>query len=325
MTRITGLNRGSTYPERMESSVLPMLAAWGAVATAVALLYLLVAAMAAGLARWLGARVRRRPVSRPGEAVRRALKRTNGRLQRHGNAILLFAVSLALLLMLGDRSWWPQFAPRVWVVLLVGLLLPQLYGLVKLLQLMAFRQRLVRLLRLHEALGARLVEAQMRGYRLRYAVTVASSVIDVIATGVNGIYAIHVVVPPAGANAAQLRSDGLHFQPGGEVRALSPAFEAMAALQREIAAATGVRSLVQPVLVVPDCRINRGDDDSALVVALESCVSFVGWRNPDAFLMEDELARVDAWLADQTIERDRDARDAAEITLGNAVRRPALV
>jgi hypothetical protein len=309
----------------MEFSVLPMLAAWGAVATAVALVYLLIAAAAAGLGRWLDARNRRTPVSRPGEAVRRALKRTNGRLQRHGTAILLFTVSLGLLLLLGDRSWWPQFSSRVWLVMLIGLLVPQGYAMVKLAQLATFRQRLVRLLRLHEALGARLVEAQMRGFRLRYAVTVARSVIDVVATGSSGIYAIHVVVPPAGANAAQLRSDGLHFQPGGEVRPIRPAFDAMAALQRDIAAATGVRALVQPVLVVPDCRINRGDNDTALVVALESCVSFVGWRNPDAFLMDDELARVDAWLADQTIERDRQARDAAEITLGNAVRRPALV
>lgn len=302
-----------------------MLAAWGAVATAVALAYLLIAASLAGFSRWLDARSRRTPVSRPGEAVRRALKRTNGRLQRHGTAILLFAVSLLLLLSLGDRSWWPTFSSRVWVVMLVGLLVPQVYGLVKLAQLMAYRQRLIRLLRLHEALAARLVEAQMRGYRLSFAVPVANAVVDAVATGANGVYAIHIVVPPAGANAAQLRSDGLHFQPGGQVHTVSPAFDAMAALQREIASATGVRSLVQPVLVVPDCRINRGDDESALVVKLESCVSFVGWRNPDAFLMEDELARIDAWLADQTIERDRGARDAAAITLGNAVRRPALV
>ena len=302
-----------------------MLSAWGAVATAVALVYLLIAASLAGLGRWLDARSRSATVSRPGEAVRRALEQTNGRLQRHGTAILLFTVSFVLLLLLGDRSWWPAFSTRVWVVMLVGLLVPQVYGLVKLAQLVAYRQRLIRLLRLHEALAARLVEAQMRGYRLSFAVPVVNSVVDVVATGADGVYAIHIVVPPAGANAAQLRSDGLHFHPGGQVHTVSPAFDAMAALQREIASATGVRSLVQPVLVVPDCRINRGDDETALVVKLESCVSFVGWRNPDAFLMEDELARIDAWLADQTIERDRGARDAAAITLGNAVRRPALV
>jgi hypothetical protein len=302
-----------------------MLATWGGVATAVALAYLLFAAPAVGVARWLHYRGQRATVSRPGEAVRRALEQTNGRLQRHGTAILLFVVSLSLLLLLGDRAWWPTFSSRVWVVLLLGQLVPQVYGMVKLVQLLAYRRRLIRLLRLHEALAARLAEAQMRGYRMRYAVPSGQAVIDAVATAPNGVYAMHIVVPPAGANAAQLRSDGLHFHPGGQVYAVKPAFDAMAVLQREIAAATGVRSLVQPVLVVPDCRVNRGDDDSALVVKLESCVSFVGWRNPDAFLMEDELARVDAWLADQTIERDRAARDAAEITLGNAVRRPALV
>ena len=49
----------------------------------------------------------------------------------------------------------------------------------------------------------------------------------------------------------------------------------------------------------------RGDDSSALVVNLEACVSFVGWRNSDAFLMEDEVRRIDEWLTQQSVVRTR--------------------
>jgi hypothetical protein len=41
--------------------------------------------------------------------------------------------------------------------------------------------------------------------------------------------------------------------------------------------------------------------------------------------MDDELRQVDEWLGGQTVARDRAARHAAAATLGNAVRRPALV
>ncbi len=294
-------------------------------ATAVSLIYLLLASSLAGLARIATARQQQLLIARPGEAVRRALNLTNGRLQRHGTAMLLFAVSFGLLVLLGDRGWWPEQSARVWLVIVLSLLVPAIYGLIKLVQLAAYRHRLVSLLRLHESLAARLIEAQRRGYRVHYAVTVGKACIDAVATGPNGIYALHLVMPPPAAHAAQLRGEGLQFQPQEQYREVRPALNAIAGLQRDIAAATGVRSPVQAVLVVPDCRINRGDDESALVLNLDSCVSFVGWRNPDAFLMDDELRQVDEWLGGQTVARDRAARHAAAATLGNAVRRPALV
>jgi hypothetical protein len=307
----------------VDSPVFPLIAVWGALATAVALTYLLLSGAAAGAVRLLDRH--RRPVSRPGENIRHALKLTNGRLHRHGTAMLLAGVSFMLLAGFGDRDWWPELSLRVWVVCILGLLVPQVYGVIKFVQLAAYRRRLVQLLRLHEGLAARLAEAQRRGYRVHYAVSVAGACIDAVATGPNGIYALHIVAPPRGSHAAQLRSDGLQFQPGEQLRSVGLTARTVADLQREIGTATGVRALVQPVLVVPGCRINRGDDTSTLVVNLEACVSFVGWRNPDAFLMDDELRRIDEWLAQQTVLRDRAARSAAAESLGEVIRRPALI
>ena len=76
---------------------------------------------------------------------------------------------------------------------------------------------------------------------------------------------------------------------------------------------------------MPGCRVLNGDNGRCLVVNRETCVSFVGWRNTSAFLMEDEVERIDDWLSGQSIGKDRAARRAATATLGNAIPPPALV
>ncbi len=309
----------------MDFSVLSVIAGSGAVATAVALSYLLLANIFALLGRFQTHRRRRGQAPRPGEVVRLALESTEGRLHRHATASLLFAVSFGLLVLLGDRSWLPDQSTRVWVVVLLALLVPQVYGLFKFVQLARYRQRLSSLLHLQEEMASRLVEAQLRGNRIHYAVATGGVYIDAVVTGTNGVYALRLVAPPAGSNAVQLRSGRLGFQPSQQALPMTSFMNAIGDLQREIGMATGVGVLVQPVIIAPGCRVNLGDDDSALVVNLDSCVSFVGWKNPKAFIMEEEVRLIDEWLAGHAAKPNRAARQVAAATLGNSVPRPVLV
>jgi len=304
---------------------LPAFAVFAALAATVAFAYLGCASLAAWIGGVLRRRRRRGRVSRPGEAVRAVLAGTDARLRRLGTALLLFTSGSFLLSVFGERGWWADLPLRLWAILAVGLLVLLGFAVVRLQHLTAYRWRLLRLLEVHEDVAVRLSEAQMRGNRVHFAVPAGGTCVDTVVTGPNGIYALRILPAPPGAESVALENDQLNFEPGGERFDLARTFATSRALAKEIDQATGIRALVQPVVIVPDCRISSGDDGRCLIVNRDTCVSFVGWRNSSAFLMEDETARIDEWLSDRTVSRDRDTRRAAKATLGNAVPPPAMV
>ncbi len=275
---------------------LPAYVSYALVALALALSYL-------GIARLLrlGAdfryRRRRLPRLQPGEPVRRELRRNHRRLASHLHACLLALLSFGLLLLLGQRGWWPDWPERAWVALAVLLLIPCAYAAVKLTMLLSWRRHLLRLLALHDDVAERLAEAELRGNRLHFSVPSEAGYIDAVVVGPNGVYAL--LLQPAPENCTELRiADGrLYFDPVGLSQPTDTWHAVAAGLSRNIEAGSGQRVIVQPVLVVPGGRLVDSDDDRLLVLSLEACVSFIGWRNPRAFLMDDELRAVDAWLA----------------------------
>ncbi len=62
-----------------------------------------------------------------------------------------------------------------------------------------------------------------------------------------------------------------------------------------------------------------------MVVSLESCASFVGWKEPRAFLMDDELEAINRWLARQSLEAQSESMRDVAAYLDRQLARPALV
>lgn len=309
----------------MDLYYLPAFAVYAAVATATALAYLGTATVAAwGFAVYRQRRLRARP-SQPGAAVRSVLTDADGRLRRHTTAMLLFVAGAFLLSVFGERGWWADLPLRLWAVLVAGLVILHGYGLVRLVQLIRYRARLLRLLDLQQDVHARLHEAQARGYRLHHGVPAGDFCIDTVVTGENGIYALRILLPPSGAETAVLRDGRLTFGPGEQKLNIVPALAGARVLSRELQEATGQALTVQTVLIVPGCRTESGEDQNCLLVNLDTCGSFIGWRNGTGFLMTDDLRRIDDWLAKRASRPDRAARRAVRATLGEAVPPPVLV
>jgi hypothetical protein len=304
---------------------LPAVAVYAGVATTLALAYL----GCANLAAWVFAAWRRRRragrASEPGAGVRGVLAETDGRLRRHSTALLLFAAGVLLLSVFGERGWWADLPVRLWAVLAAALLILHGYSLVRLVMLCRYRLRLEKLLGLHEEVSWRLAAAQSRGYHLHHAVPAGDQCLDTVITGENGVYALRILQPPAGAESATFEDGQLAFGPGGESLAVMPVLAAARVLAREMKEATGLALPVQTVLIVPGCRIESAEHPECLVVNLETCVSFVGWRNGRSFLMEDDHRRIDDWLASRTREPNRKMRRVVRETLGEAVPPPVLV
>lgn len=263
--------------------------------------------------------------AQPGAAVRSVLREVDQRLRRHSTALLLFVVAAVPLAIFGERGWWADLPLRLWAVLAAALLILHGYALARLVQLVRYRARLAQLLDQHEDIHVSLAAAQARGYRLHHGVPAGELCLDMVGTGENGIYALTVMLPPAGAETAVLKDGRVHFGPGGQTTNIVPLLGGARVLARELYAATGLRQKVHSVIIVPGCRTESGSDQACLLVNSDTCVSFIGWRTGDGFLMAEDRQRIDTWLEERLRTPNRAARRAVRATLGETVPPPLLV
>lgn len=311
----------------LDLSVFPALIVFSAVALVVAAAYLVLTWLSGLLARLAKIFRCSPPVScRPGEVVHQALKITGRRWDRYRTAALLFCVSLALLLSFGRTGWWPDLAPALWAGAGAVVCLFVAVATWLMLRLSGYRRRLKWLLDAHIEIAQRLQEAQLRGNRIYHAVPVGDAVIDHIVVGSQGVYTINLVYPPLkSCTSVEFKRNGLLFMPGAHRNDLVSYRKALVALAKELTNCAGAQVTVQPVVIIPGCRIEETPEDGPLLVSMESCTAFVGWKNREAFLMEDEVARIDEWLSRQTHgQQSRPLRKLAA-ALRAELKRPAEI
>ncbi|MBT8442712.1 MAG: hypothetical protein KJO76_10030 [Gammaproteobacteria bacterium] len=311
----------------MDLSFLPAYTVFTSIALSVAIVYLLLC-WAVVLGNGVLRRFRpTRPAScRPGEVIHQALKITGRRLDQFRNAALLFGVAMLMLTLFGRLDWWPE-AP-LWGFGLIAFAATALqgFGVAKIVQLTRYRMRLSKLLEKHVAMAQRLAEAQLRGNRVYHSVPVGDAIIDNVIVGPNGVYSLHLFPPPVDdCESVALFNTDLLFQPNDVRYDLSQYRKNIGALVKALKDGIGSKVVVLPVIAIPDCLIEPSEENLPMVVSLESCTSFVGWKEPKAFLMNDELEAINRWLAKQSLETQSDSmRDVATL-LDSQVPRPALV
>ena len=238
----------------------------------------------------------------------------------------MFCVSLVLLIGFGRHGWWPVLPVGLNAFIAVVLLLMLGFGIARMLQLVRYRARLARLLDTHIEVAQRLTEAQLRGNRVYHAVPIGDAIIDNVIVGSNGVYTVSLVPRPVqNCESVSFRRGGLIFQPGAVRHDLRQYGKTIIALTRALSECVSEPLVVQPVIIVPDCRIEEGEEDGPLLVSMESCMSFVGWKDKRAFLMEDDIAAINDWLTRQVLEqKPRSLRQMANC-LNGQIERPALV
>jgi len=274
----------------------------------------------------LAMRFREKPptICRPGEIIHQGLKVT-GRLWDHfRTAALLFGISFLLLINFGRYGWWvplPMLANVAIATVLCGVLG---YALLKLFQLARYRRRLAVLLDIHNQISSRLVEAQLRGNRVFYAVRIGAMVLDNVIVGRDGVYTLQLFTAPAGSSSVQYASGALGFLPVGQKVSLQPYSRAVNALSKALGDANGSKVTVLPVIVAPDCEIKKSDSDVPMIVSVQTCNAFIGWQKDGAFLLDDDVALISAWLAGRELERVPRSVNATVGALQNHLNWPDL-
>jgi len=264
---------------------------------------------------------------RPGEMVHQALK-VSGRLWDHyRTAVLLFGVSFLVLMNFGRQGMvGPQPA---WLNLIVlgGVLLILSFSGLKMVQLARYRSRLTALLDMHTQVAQRLVEVQLRGNRVFPSVRIHDDVIDNVVVGENGVYLVQLIPAPAGAETVQFERGSIVFQPCGTRISLQQNSNAALRLGKTLGEQIGAQVKVMPVFVVPGSRIVSGDEDQdgPMLVSLQACASFVGWRQESYFLHEDDIVKLSGWLGKQALQNPPRTLREVKTSLERQIGWPGLV
>jgi hypothetical protein len=310
----------------MDTSPLQTFNEFAAIALTVALAYLLLIALVVQL----GHMVRRfarplRPSARPGEDVHQALKLT-GRLWEHcRTATLLFLVSFVLLVNFGRYGWWMPLPLYSNILISCVLIAPLILAALKIVQLLRYRNRLGFLLDKHNAVAGQLVEAQVRGNRVFHAVKLGDAVLDHVIVGRNGVYTVQLFLPPQGTEIVSLSQGSLLYQPGAYRAALHQYNKAVRLLRDALAAEMSSVLTVLPVVVIPDCKIEHSDQRAPMLVNLRTCMSFVGWNEKSAYLMDEDIAAISAWLVSQSHVKQTHRLSEAVTGLDRQIAWPKLI
>ena len=222
-------------------------------------------------------------VSRPGEMVHQALRHVGRRWEAWSRSVLLFAVSLFLLLEFGRRD--PMFGQLPFAVALLasaGVVVVLACAAFRMLRLLRYRAMLTRVLERYNELARRLVEVQLRGHRDFASVALDQFCIDHVVAGPQGIYAIQMILPPAGSEVVKCTTQDLIFGPTQARISLLPFRAAVIGLQKALQSELGIDIRVNPVVVVPECRVHGAQPKELLLVNLRACTAFIGWRQQES-------------------------------------------
>jgi len=310
----------------MDVSLLQAHNEFSAIALAVALIYLSLIWLIAELGNVLRRFTRpRRPGARPGEDVHQALKLTGRLWDHYRTAALLFAVAFVLLTNFGRYGWWAPLSLPANIFITCLLAAPLILAMLKFFQLLRYRTRLGRVLDYHNAVAEQLVEAQLRGNRVFHSVRLGDVVLDSVVVGRNGVYTVQLFIPPPGAESVTLAGGSLLYQPAGQRTALHQYHKAVRLLREALAAEISGALTVLPVVVIPDCKINPADQHGPMLVSLHTCMAFIGWNDKSAYLMDEDIAAISAWLAGQALVKPPRRMREAIYSLDRQVAWPRLM
>jgi hypothetical protein len=304
------------------------LSAFAAIGLATAIAYLLASTVCAGVA--LVARSRGAAKSGlhhpPAAFVVLEIESIERRLRRLGTAVLLFGTCFGILAIFARPDGWPHQPTWGWVTVAVLVGVVGAFAAAKGVQLVRYRSRLRLLLDADRAVAQRLDEVQLRGHRVFHAVPIGDSVIDHVVVGPLGVFAVQVILPSRnGAVTVSLARGFLAFGPAHGAFGLRPVIAACAGLAKELGRTVGHPVRIVPTLVVPGCRVEASDEERFLLTNEQNCVTLVGWKDPGAYLMDDEIARISEWLSNRCRPRQRFTWRFGKGALHASVARPRLL
>ncbi len=242
----------------------------------------------------------------PDSIMLEAAQRFRDQLERLGreqtiylSAALVFVVIFAVTFLFPPEGMFEEL-PR-WQLILVLVLFgtAAVYTLYRLIRIVLKKRRLAFIRDANMATGHALQKLNANQNRVFHDVMTSGGIIDNVVVGRHGIYAVNVVPKKAGrTNEVSLRGDRLTFS---DKKVMSVARHGVKSehLAKELSKVLKHPVRVRTVVVIPGWEVDSQASEVYLAVNERNLTMINGWKDPNSFLMNEDVDVVQKLLTER--------------------------
>lgn len=150
------------------------------------------------------------------------------------------------------------------------------------------------------AVGHALQKIANRGYNVYHDVRIGNHVIDNVVIGAKGAYAVNVFVlgkARKGNGTVRMNDSNLVFGNAKTSAPVGVSVNRVSGLSKALSRVIGHPIRVRSVIAVPGWNVASTDSDKHLLVNEKTVVMLTGWTDSESYLMDDDVAQIDTYLA----------------------------
>lgn len=238
-----------------------------------------------------------------GHRVRQHLKALDIRYYQFLGSMLVFILVLVTALVLDPLSLSFGAPGWVWLVVSILLLAASVYLPFQLVRLKRARSRLAFRRNANMAVGHALRRIASKGYHVFHDVRAGNHIIDNVVVGAKGAYAVNVfVLDKKRGNDATVRfnDSSLVFGNAKTMQPVSVSVSRVSNLTRELSKIVGHAIKVRSVIAIPGWNVASTGTDQHLLVNEKTVVMLTGWTEPDTYLMDEDVERIQEHLVNRS-------------------------
>lgn len=215
------------------------------------------------------------------------------------SAALVFSVIFAVTFLFPPQGMFDELPRWQLILVLVLFAAAAVYTPYRLIRIILKKRHLAFVRDANMATGHASQKLNANQNRLFHDVTCGAGVIDHVVVGRHGIYAVNVVaIKPGKDNNVSLRGDKLTF-PGNKVMSVARCGAKSEQLAKEIAKLLKHHVRVRTVIVVPGWEVESQSSEGYLAVNERSLTMVTGWKDPNDFLMNEDVDAVQKMLTER--------------------------
>lgn len=235
-----------------------------------------------------------------GHRIREQLRILDARYFAWLGALLVFVLVLIAVWLINAHPPLFELPSWVWRALSVVLLIASLFIPFQVIKLKRARAKLAFLGAANMAVGHALQKIASRGNHVFHNVRSGSQTNDNVVVGPKGVYAVNVFVydrPKGKSGTIRFDDSNLVLGNSKTSQPVSVALKRIGELGRELSKVTGHPIKVRSVIAVPGWNVASSKTDQHLLVNEKTVVMLTGWTDPNTYLMDDDVERINEHLA----------------------------
>jgi hypothetical protein len=243
----------------------------------------------------------------PNSIMLEAAQRFRDELERLGReqslfliAALVFTVIFAVTYLFPPQGMFEELPQWQLILVLVICAAAVVYTVYRLIHIVIKKRRLAFVRDANMATGHACQKLNANQNRVFHEVRSGAGVIDNVVVGRHGIYAITVVArKPGKDNTVSLRGDKLTFAPGNVSMSVARSGLKAGELAKEIGRLLNNKVRVRCVVVIPGWEVDSQASEAYLAVNERNLTMITGWKDPNDFLMNEDVDKVQKMLTER--------------------------